>query len=197
MMTGWLLFEYAWKELEGYRLRSKQPFNNDYPPFKRLDTHNWSRIKLMPGSVLVLPARFVLMHMILIIAAILCKICLIGQDMSKPFTPFRRAFTKRVVILASKAYLITTFTSLSVIEKDCDYSKWLGPDYKQNKPQFKRVSTILSNHVTLIDVLILCSQENMPAFAAKGGLENVPVAGILIRCVQGIFLPRTGTAAER
>jgi len=151
----------------------------------------------MPGSILVLPFRFFAMHALLLTAAILCKICLIGQDMSKPFTPFRRAFTKRVVRNISKLYLLTTFTSLTVVQKDCDYSKWLGEDYKKNKPEFKRVSTILSNHVTLIDVLILCSQENVPAFAAKGGLENVPVAGILIRCVQGIFLPRTGTSAER
>ena len=46
------------------------------------------------------------------------------------------------------------------VEVDADYSKWLGPNWRQELEQFKktkRCSTYVSNHVAgLLDICVLC-----------------------------------------
>jgi len=117
--------------------------------------------------------------------------------MSKPLTPWRRAITKYLIIISSKLILFAHGMSLSTREIPFDYSPWLGKDYKQKKPNVKRVSTIVMNHSTMMDMISLTAQGFMPSFAAKGSLEKVPVMGMLIKVVQGLFLNRAGTPAER
>lgn len=60
----------------------------------------------------------------------------------------------------------------------------------------KRVSTIISNHVSWLDSVILL--KNMrPAFAASSEFENVPLLGTLCSAIDSIFIPRGGSEEKK
>merc|ERR1712060_27665 len=53
-----------------------------------------------------------------------------------------------------------TYTKKTLGVDDCDYSYYLGPDYKNDKPKFGekgRVSKMVAPHVSLFDVEMLIS----------------------------------------
>ena len=156
MLFGWLLFEYAWHGMSMYRAWDEKR-DNAYPAYSRPDVQKWSRWRMMPGALILLPARFVMMHLLVILIAIILRIALIGQDMSKPFSRCRRVVTKFILRLFSKLLLLTIGAWVSVRHVDMDYSEWLGPDYKEQYKPIKKVSTVVMNHTTVFDVLCLTS----------------------------------------
>jgi len=111
-------------------------------------------------------------------------------------SPWRRSVTNAVINIASHLLLFAHAMSLSTREIEVDYSPWLGEDYKQKRPDVKRVSTLIMNHTTLFDIPALQTQGS-PSFATKEGVKKVPVAGFLVKVSQGIFLNRGGSEAER
>lgn len=77
--------------------------------------------------------------------------------MNKALTPWRRTITKNIIIIASKLFLFAHGMSLSTRHIPFDYSPWLGDDYKEKKPNVKKVSTIVMNHSTMTDIISLTS----------------------------------------
>lgn len=61
-----------------------------------------------------------------------------------------------VVGLNTYTILIICGIRWKVKEIDIDYSKYLGPDYKNDAKKEKFTSTIVSNHVTWLDSVIAC-----------------------------------------
>jgi len=59
-----------------------------------------------------------------------------------------------------------------------DYSEYLGPKYQITAPLPSRVSTIVSNHSSALDVIILMVSEFKPAFIAKKAFKRVPIIGV-------------------
>ena len=49
-------------------------------------------------------------------------------------------------------------------EVDELYSKYLGPNWRASKFQGKRISTMVSNHISFIEVLLWLSVMTPPAF---------------------------------
>ena len=71
---------------------------------------------------------------------------------------------------------------LEVSEEDFDYSKWLGPDWRNELAAFrkeKRVSTIVANHASgIYDVFTLMwALKGTCAFLASAHLKHVPTLG--------------------
>ena len=64
-------------------------------------------------------------------------------------------------------------------QHDVDYSYYLGPDYKKTMKEVKHVSTLVTNHVSWCDVMILLGGRYTPAFAAKKSLKKVPLFGLV------------------
>ena len=56
-----------------------------------------------------------------------------------------------------------------------DYKRWLGPDWK---PTFEGASTIVSNHVCHMDILLVMSVL-FPSFMAKASIRNFPFVGYI------------------
>ena len=61
-------------------------------------------------------------------------------------------------------FLFVAGMRTSVNYVDLDYSEYLGPDYKNNQKKIKRTSTIVCNHVSWLDAVILIKNIR-PAFA--------------------------------
>jgi lysophosphatidylcholine acyltransferase / lyso-PAF acetyltransferase len=64
------------------------------------------------------------------------------------------------------------------------YRKYLGPDYKEPK----KYSIIISNHLSWIE--IIHNLKIGAGFIAKEELENVPIVGLVIKCLEGLFIAR-------
>jgi 1-acyl-sn-glycerol-3-phosphate acyltransferase len=85
-------------------------------------------------------------------------------------------------------------TKLKYIE--LDYSEYLGPDYKKNQMKIKRTSTIVSNHVSWLDPVVLIKNVK-PAFAPSAEFRNVPILSTLIDSIDSIYIPRGGSEEAR
>src|SRR5688572_28993263 len=90
---------------------------------------------------------------------------------------------RRVLIRCS--YRLTAYTILvcgGVLpwQKDIeyDYSEYLGPNYHKDI-KTERISTIVSNHASWMDIIILVAGRYMPSFASKKELKTLPVIGLL------------------
>ena len=79
---------------------------------------------------------------------------------------------------------------------DVDYSFYLGEDYKKTHRKIKRTSTIVSNHVTWLDTVILIKNIS-PAFAPSAEFKNVPLFHTLIEALDSIYIPRGGSEESR
>ena len=75
-------------------------------------------------------------------------------------------------------------------ELDSDYSKYLGPDYKANKFQGKRVSTIVANHVTFVDILVWNSVIAAPSYAVAAFIKKLPFGALYTDSMGCIHIER-------
>ena len=85
-------------------------------------------------------------------------------------------------------------TSVNYI--DLDYSEYLGPDYKNTQKKIKRTSTIVCNHVSWLDAVVLIKNIR-PAFAPSQEFSNVPLLSTLINSIDSIYIPRGGTEEKK
>ena len=73
--------------------------------------------------------------------------------------------------------------------KDADYKKWLGPGWK---PSFSNPSTIVSNHICWMDILIAQSIF-FPSFVAKGSVRKYPLVGNIAAAIDCLFVDSAST----
>ena len=86
-----------------------------------------------------------------------CKILTCGHDFRKG--PLKSGCRKTVVSFLfrwnAKLYMFICGTSTTKAELDCDYSYWLGPNYKDNYKEINKTSTVICNHVSWLDTICL------------------------------------------
>jgi 1-acyl-sn-glycerol-3-phosphate acyltransferase len=79
---------------------------------------------------------------------------------------------------------------------DVDYSEYLGTHYKEYAKKIKRTSTIVCNHVSWLDPVVLIKTIR-PAFAPSSEFKNVPLLGTLIDAIDSIYIPRGGSEEKK
>jgi len=72
---------------------------------------------------------------------------------------------------------------------DCDYSEYLGPNYKDDEKLSQYTSTIVSNHVSWLDAPLLLRHFS-PSLTPTAGLKDAPVLGTILSCINCVFIPR-------
>jgi 1-acyl-sn-glycerol-3-phosphate acyltransferase len=70
---------------------------------------------------------------------------------------------------------------------DVDYTKYLGPNYKDSKRPVKKVSTIISNHVSWLDSHFIFLYYNV-AFTLDKAFETMPIMNDTAKCLDSIFV---------
>jgi 1-acyl-sn-glycerol-3-phosphate acyltransferase len=85
-------------------------------------------------------------------------------------------------------------SSLHFVE--ADYSYYLGNDYRTTTKAPLRASTIVSNHCSWLDAVVLIKNVR-PAFAPSAEFENVPLLGTLCKTIDSIFIPRGGSEEKK
>ena len=127
--------------------------------------------------------------------------------MKKPVTGFRRILLKTFYwIFARLINLFTNFTWIShkrldINDELANYEFYLGPKWKEESIHRSEKglssSTIVSNHVGYVDVLGFLGTFMSPSFVSRSINGTVPVLAALINGLQGIYISRGGTDAER
>jgi len=72
MMTGLLMFEWAWSKAKPIREVDEER-DSKYPAFRRYDAKNWSRWKFYIGAMILLPLRLFAIVAFLIVLYIYLK----------------------------------------------------------------------------------------------------------------------------
>ncbi len=191
-LIGIVLFEWAMCKTKIVR-RIDEERDKLFPAWRRLDVKKWSRWKMYPTAMTIMPIRIFWFLVSAVLLFVCIKILLCGADL-KSERSYRR---KSVQVLLGVCSYFTciwfgVFPKKKVIQ--ADYSEWLGPDYLTNQQIPKKVPTIVGNHCGPFDIAAILSALNGEvAFLAKGELENVPIVSFIILVMGGMFAPRGGT----
>lgn len=93
-------------------------------------------------------------------------------------------------------FLMVAGMRTSLHYDEVDYSHYLGQNYKTNMKKINRTSTLICNHVSWLDCVILIKTIR-PAFSPDAAFKNVPLLGTFINCLDSIYIPRGGTAENK
>ena len=193
-ICGVCMFEWAWKRSERVR-RADEAMMDEFPSYRRLDTHLWSRAKFYPGCFLILVPRAIWVIFWFLVFGFWQWLIFFGQQMDEPLSGWRRTAQKwlfwthcPLVILGYGYYLVHTKHG----EEEIDYSRYLGPDWRKNKFQGKRVSTLISNHQGFLEILIWLSLMTPPAFIAGIHVKKMSsIADFYIKSLNSLYLDRS------
>ena len=103
---------------------------------------------------------------------------------------------------AGATFLCMQGIKLEAWEEDFDYSKWLGPDWRNELKAFRKdktVSTYVCNHASgMYDIFTMMQvTKGTCAFVASSFLKNVPCIRQSIDAGDGIYVDRDASAKDR
>ena len=169
-IVGVLVFEwFGWKKTERIRLGQPEMYA-EFPSFRRLDSHMWSRWNFYPGCFLIMIPRVIFLLTVFFGPLAIGIALLYGshKNFEKPLSGWRATVWKFLVRTISHLICIGfgyMIKHTEHTEDDTDYSRYLGPNWKENKFIGKRVSTLVSNHISFLDIWSWCAVDEIPAFA--------------------------------
>lgn len=150
---------------------------------------------MYPVAATLLIPRFMMFVALFACSTFLHKILLFGHDFNHQIPANKRLIGR--YIFKYGAWLIGLVIGLLIRVKrvEVDYSKWLGPGYKETKrPAGFRAPTYVSNHMGFSDgVVTLWALDGDISFLAGDFTRGIPFAGYNIKASEGIFCPRAGT----
>ncbi len=198
-ILGVCLFEWAWKQTERVRL-AEEDMMREFPSFRRLDAHLWSRKKFYPGCFLMLVPRTVFIFGSVFFVGGCQRLLFAGQDMSVPLGGWRRALHKRIIWCVVPFTIFAFGYKLKLTDLDesqVDYSKYLGPNWRKYKFQGKKASTIVSNHIGFIEILAYIALMTPPSFTPAHHVKNFPIGDHFVRSLNSIYVDRTENKEKR
>jgi len=147
--------------------------------------------------MLFMPTRFMLLLLSFLVMVFVVRVLCLFHDFEKgPITGIRKSIIKKWMHYLSWIMLLICGMRYEKKHIEFDYTKYLGPDYKIEKRKSNYTSTIVANHVSWIDALILyCCFEC--SFAPTKGIKDVPGVGVLAQATDCIFIPRGSTEEAR
>lgn len=138
-----------------------------------------------------MPTRFFLMIFIAWLIVIFTAPATCGHNFKKgPMKKgCRKVYVKWVYKFICSLYIAIAGMRTSKVTQDCDYSYYLGPNYKNNYKQIARTSTIVPNHSCWLDAVIMIKYF-CPAFAPKILFQGMPLFGKLCDLLDAIYIPK-------
>lgn len=124
---------------------------------KRQDAPLWARWKFYPGAMFTLTTRVILLVASFIFLFLTISILCIGHNFDKGPIPdgFRKRLIKRIYSSTCGWGVFLSGMTTSVVHQEVDYSYYLGEGYQSNYKDIKKTSTLVCNHVSWLDPLIL------------------------------------------
>ena len=184
-ILGVCLFEWGWKKTERVRVVNESMMD-EFPSFRRLDVHLWSRSKFYPGCFLILIPRVCWIFFCFFSFNFLCKLLFLGQNIDVPLSGWRRTVQKRLIWIICPLFALGFgyyIDHKSHTEESVDYSKYLGPEWRKNKFKGKRVSTLISNHQTFLEVLVWSGSLTPLAYTPAAFVRKLPIGSFVCSSV--------------
>jgi 1-acyl-sn-glycerol-3-phosphate acyltransferase len=116
-------------------------------------------------------------------------LCLCHNFEKKPLSGCRKKVVFFVVKMYCQFMLWLGGIRVSSRKMDYDYTEYLGPDYKNDLKKSPFTSTIVSNHISWMDSIIM-ARVFRPSYTAKVELKSAPLLGTLGKCLNNIWMPR-------
>jgi lysophosphatidylcholine acyltransferase/lyso-PAF acetyltransferase len=198
-IIGLALFEFAWASTKRHR-NQDEARDSRFPAWRRNDVKNWSKLKLYPAALTIMPAKLLGFVLSNVMIALCNKAILFGLDLDQPIPVHRRNLTKIVFYLGACGLSISSWTLPRRTVVDKDYSYWLGSDYKKvtQRPATYRVPTFVSNHGSGSDVFVMIVTLLADvSFLASIHVKTIPFVGHGVLAAEGLFCPRGGTPEAR
>lgn len=171
---------------------------DEFPSFRRLDMHKWSRKVFYPGCFLVLLPRMLIGCSIFFGGTFVVSLLYIGQG-EGVLTGWRRRVQKSILRDGFALVLMCAGVKLTKNRKeasDVDYSKYLGPNWREMPQEVKRVPTMVANHTSFLEIPALCTLEPCPSFLVSAIVFAYPMAGFCVNQVQAMAIDKgSGTEA--
>lgn len=117
-----------------------------------------------------------------------------GHNFSKgPMKPgCRRTLVRGIYRIFVSFYIFTAGLWTSKVYQECDYTYYLGPDYKKNYRAIEKTSTKVCNHTSWLDAPILIKYF-CPGFTPKDMFKGMPLFGKLCDISESIYMPKGGS----
>lgn len=137
----------------------------------------WSRWNFYPGCFLIMIPRIIFLFAVFF-GPLAIGIAVLygghGKCFDKPLSGWRATAFKYVVWITCQMLIFGfgyVIKHTEHTEDDTDYSKYLGPKWKENKFTGKRVSTLVSNHISFLDIWTWLSVGRLPAFTPAASVR--------------------------
>ena len=194
-LLGIALLEWTLKRMER-TINFVEERDSQFPAFRRLDVKTLTRANLYPGTMLLF-LRLITIVPVFIIMVIVMNLCYIGVSTgyAEPLSGMRRLifnfFIKNLNLLLLYLFGYSPKHAYKT-ESEVDYSKYLGPNYRNEKFKGNRVSTVISNHIGFLDILMYgtCEDGRYCAYTPAEFIAEVWLGLISTRVVQCIYMNR-------
>ena len=200
-LVGIYWFELTWEGIERVR-KGQEECWQEFPMFRRIDMHQWSRSKFYLGAIFLLTPRLIFSFGCVFVAGIIQRLLFIGRNMEEPLDGWRRKAQQWTLWIICPLCLWSYGYNSDVYhlnKDDVDYSKYLGPNWKEQEFKGKRVSTVVSNHInTVVEILTyLGKMPDLPSFTPAHFIKNFPIGDFYTRALQSIYIDRTSSDEAR
>jgi len=158
----------------------------------RTDLRNIHVIWSFPYYITFLP-RIIFAWCLVFTIAFTAVIMTIGVKEFRTFSGIRRDIMRFVTMqLCGLICFILGFSFEHERATFADYSEWLGPDWKA---EWNRPVTLISNHVSFMDILLVIYWK-FPVFVAATRAKHIPGVGAVTDALDTIYYERIGDNAK-
>ena len=201
-LLGLVLFEWSW--LKSARVRKVVASRDGlFPAWRRNDVSHWSKLKMYPSALTIMPVRIVLFMFLLVATYVGTRIIFWKTDINSSIpVNIKQRQEKLFGIMARIMLSLVFFVQLRYECKkegeELDYSYYLGTEDSAAQDCRKKVPTVLMNHTTGVDALVAVALLNgKVCFLVGDHIRHVPFINYLVTVSGGLFAPRGGTMAAR
>jgi 1-acyl-sn-glycerol-3-phosphate acyltransferase len=151
-----------------------------------------------PMGCLTLPFRFVVGMFITGSSGFVSWILRIGHNGRKPFTGLRKCLIRSYYNFCCYYLAAQHFIRLRYkVQEEYDYSYYLGPDYLKTQKLPAQTSTLVCNHQTWFDNLVLVGSPWHPAFGVKIEAKSVYVLASILAGNRSYYIDRGASPEQR
>ena len=202
-VIGILMVEYVFYKTRRIR-KVVESRDGKFPGLRRLDLGNWSRCKMYPLAMLIVPPKLILFTICLILLCICCYSVSIGHNFKKgPLTGKRKKchFCCNNAIGTFMSYMFVCLKHKKKVHSEVSYVEYLGnskisENGNENEKKKINTSTIVSNHSSWIDNGVLTKHLHC-SFAASAEIENFPFVGTITSSTGALYIPRFGSKEDK
>lgn len=184
--------------------------NDVYGPMGRGELPMVEKVLLGIAVVTLVPIRFVLALIILVVYYIICRLCTLfsapNRDEEEDQEDFAHmgGWRREVIVwcgrfLSRMLLFVIGFYWISVSYRDIDLpNQNKSSSQNEGKDQSEepeRLGAIISNHVSYLDILYHMSA-SFPSFVAKRSVAKLPLVGLISKCLGCVYVQRESKSSD-